>query len=268
MNYEDLRKVLFQKNPLIHAITNPISITMCANAALAMGARPIMAEHPCEVEEITRSADALLLNFGNITDARIESIKISSKVATENKIPFIVDAVGASCSSFRRSLIKNLPENFSPSVIKGNYSEIYSLCAPEYFSSGVDADNTINPEKVTTEAIRLARKHNLTILASGKTDLITDGKRLAYIKNGVPDLSAITGTGCMLGMICACFLSVSESFDAAVFSAALLSICGEKSVTEKGYASFLVNLMNSLSTLSANDFYRHIKKEVIKIEKL
>ena len=35
-----------EKRPLIHCITNPISINQCANVILAAGARPIMAEHP------------------------------------------------------------------------------------------------------------------------------------------------------------------------------------------------------------------------------
>ena len=104
--------------PLIHAITNPISIHQCANAILAVGARPIMAEHPREVAEITETAGALLLNLGNITDVRMESMEISAQTACRCGIPFVLDAVGVGCSSLRREYAHGLLQRFSPAVFK------------------------------------------------------------------------------------------------------------------------------------------------------
>ena len=75
LSIAEIRKYTKEAAPLIHCITNPISIHDCANIILAAGARPIMAEHPAEVAEITAVASALMLNLGNITDARIESIQ-------------------------------------------------------------------------------------------------------------------------------------------------------------------------------------------------
>ena len=49
----EIREAVHHKQPLIHCITNPISINQCANGILAIGARPMMAEHPKEVREIT-----------------------------------------------------------------------------------------------------------------------------------------------------------------------------------------------------------------------
>ena len=97
----DIRKNLRDRQPLIHCITNPISINQCANAILAVGGRPMMAEHPQEVAEITRTAQSLMLNLGNITDARMESILISAETAQEAGIPFLLDAVGIACSTLR-----------------------------------------------------------------------------------------------------------------------------------------------------------------------
>lgn len=84
-------EALRQKKPLVHCITNPISINLCANGLLAIGAQPIMAEHPEEVEEITGNASALLLNLGNITDVRMLSMKRSAIAATKRRIPIVVD---------------------------------------------------------------------------------------------------------------------------------------------------------------------------------
>ena len=98
----EITNFLKNKKPLIHCITNPISINHCANAILSVGARPIMAEHPKEVEEITATADALLLNIGNITDARMEAMPISLKTAKTRGIPVVLDIAGFSCSAMRR----------------------------------------------------------------------------------------------------------------------------------------------------------------------
>ena len=104
----EIRAAVRDRRPLIHCITNPISINQCANAVLAAGARPIMAEHPAEVKEITESADALVLNLGNITDVRMESMEIALRAAKEKGIPVVLDAVGTACSGLRRKFAARL----------------------------------------------------------------------------------------------------------------------------------------------------------------
>jgi len=251
-----IRKNVMEKNPLIHCITNPISINQCANGVLAVGARPTMAEHPEEVAEITQAADALVLNIANITDARMRSIKISAKTAQDNNIPFIIDAVGISGSQLRRRYINSFMAEFRPTAVKGNYSEIYALYNDGYNSAGVDADKSLSMESVSETAVKLAQKYGTMVLASGKTDIVTDGQTVVYINNGVPQLAQITGTGCLLGMLCGCYLSADQSIYALVTACAVLGICGQLSQTEKGNGTFFVNLMDSLSTLGD----RHVEK--------
>ena len=129
-------------NAIDHIIKVFIGGALCAiaNGVLAVGARPMMAEHPQEVAEITRTADALVLNIANITDARMQSIKISAQTAQSNGIPFIIDAVGISGSQLRRNFINDFMKEFKPTAIKGNYSEIHALYDEKYTSSGIDAD--------------------------------------------------------------------------------------------------------------------------------
>lgn len=254
--------------PLIHCITNPISIHQCANAILAIGARPMMAEHPAEVREITETANALMLNIGNITDARMQSIRISLLAAKEKNIPVILDAVGVACSRLRRDYIAELLESAVPSIIKGNYSEIYALHHAAYRSSGVDADAALNADAICKAAAALARKYHTAILASGKADIVTDGTRLVQIKNGTPQLSAVTGTGCMLGALCGAYLSVCSGMDAAAAACAALGICGELAQTDKGSGSFMVNLMDGLSTLTDADLEKYRIAEETQVENL
>ena len=263
----DIRKTVKQTQPLIHCITNPISINQCANGILAIGARPMMAEHPKEVSEITRTARSLMLNLGNITDVRMESMLISAKTANEMGIPILLDAVGISCSSLRREYVENLLNTAIPSVIKGNYSEIQSLYQKSYHSSGVDADSSLHIHTVGHVAISLARSLGTVILASGKVDIVADGNRLYHIHNGTPMLSQVTGTGCLQGALCASYLSAKPDIEAVITGCVVLGICGELAQTGRGTGTFLCNLMDALSTLTDAQVERNLKLKEINIEK-
>ena len=157
----EIRAAVRDRRPLIHCITNPISINQCANAVLAAGARPIMAEHPAEVKEITESADALVLNLGNITDVRMESMEIALRAAKEKGIPVVLDAVGTACSGLRREYAARLLATAKPAVLKGNYSEIYALYRTAYRASGVDADAALGEDEVKEAAGELAGKYGI-----------------------------------------------------------------------------------------------------------
>ena len=263
-----IRKKTVDKEPLIHCITNPISINQCANGVLAVGARPMMAEHPLEVAEITQTADALVLNLGNITDVRMRSVQISAQTAQENNIPFIIDAVGVACSQLRRSFMYDFLEKYKPTAIKGNYPEIYALYNSDYSISGVDADDALTLQRATEAAVKLAQKYNTMVLASGKSDIVTDGKTVVYINNGTTHLAKITGTGCLLGVLCGCYLSVDKSVYSLVTACTVLGICGELSQTAKGIGTFFVNLMDNLSVITDEQIENLLKIEVKTDEEL
>ncbi|WP_130869304.1 hydroxyethylthiazole kinase [Intestinimonas massiliensis (ex Afouda et al. 2020)] len=250
--FDPMLRALRREAPLIHAITNPISITQCANAVLALGARPIMAEHPREVAEITATAAALLLNLGNITDVRMEAMLRAAGTAREKGVPVVLDAVGVACSRMRRDYVRRLLEQYPPAVLKGNYAEINALVRPEYTASGVDGDRSLTPAAAAKAAGALARRYGCVVLASGETDLVTDGSRTRAVRNGTPQLGSVTGTGCMLGALCACFLTAAEPMAAAEAACVTLGTAGEKAATPKGSGTFLVNLMDRLSTLDGD----------------
>lgn len=261
-----IREKVRAQAPLIHCITNPISINQCANAILAVGARPIMAEHPKEVREITDSARALMLNLGNITDARMTSMEISARAAAGRQIPILLDAVGVACSQMRRDYVCGMIKTTRPTVLKGNYSEINALLREDYCSSGVDADPGLDERVMDRAAAELVRTCHTVILASGKVDIITDGSRLIHIKNGTPQLSRITGTGCMLGALAAAYLSVQPDMDAVVTACVMLGICGQLAKTDRGTGSFMVGLMDALSTVTDGDIEQYMDMEEIGIE--
>ncbi|AOZ97149.1 hydroxyethylthiazole kinase [Butyrivibrio hungatei] len=271
----EIIKKLKCSNKLIHCITNPISIMQCANSVLGLGARPIMAEHPAEVVDITDSADALLINLGNITDVRMEAMRKSFETALYKRIPIVVDAVGVACSDIRKEFfykklitamdcICTTEESKPFLVIKGNYSEIKALYDDNYKGSGVDGDASLNTEDIASVAKELAKDLDAVILASGKTDIVTDGERNYAVANGVKELGMITGTGCMLGAICASFLAAQEDIEAVAEACAFLGIAGERAAKEPvGSGTFLVKLLDEVSLLQDEDIRKlaKIRKE-------
>lgn len=263
-----IRKAVKEQHALIHCITNPISINQCANAVLAVGARPIMAEHPGEVREITSTAQALLLNLGNITDTRMKSMTIAAATAKDKEIPVVADLVGIACSRMRRSFACDLISEVPPAVIKGNYSEINALYNFGYQSAGVDSETSLSAELMSQTAAELAWKYHSVILASGKIDIVSDGKKIWQIKNGTPQLACVTGTGCMLGALCGCYLSAGEAAKAAVTACAVLGICGSLAETERGSGSFMVHLMDKLSTLTEEELEQYLEWEEREVENI
>ncbi len=256
--------------PLIHCITNPISINDCANAVLAVGAKPIMAEHPKEVAKITSMASVLAVNLGNITDARINSIMISGKTSLENNIPSVIDAVGVTCSDIRLELAKEYINVCRPAVIKGNISEIKVLNGLSSDAAGIDvsdkdtfsSDNEVKM-KYTGELVKeLAKKTNSVVVATGVVDTISDGCEVYYIQNGCEMMSSITGTGCMLNVLIASYISAgkytdTKILDNAICATALLGIAGERArdytlKNNAGLGTFHVRLLDEISLINAN----------------
>ena len=261
------RASLKEKRPLIHCITNPISINDCANAILAVGGRPIMAEHPLEAEAITETAQALSLNLGNITDARMESMRLSGKQARSLPIPAVLDAVGVACSPLRLKYARSLIRECQPSIVKGNISELLALCGAEAHPIGIDAgkQDAVSPETrgaALSFFSAFSREQGCVIFCTGREDFILDGTganekrpyRAAVLQNGCEALSWITGTGCMAGALTAAFSAVSNPFEACILAAATMGIAGEKAAMgAKGPGSFRAELLDALFYLSGQE---------------
>ncbi len=260
----DIRHKIRLEKPLIHCITNHISINECANVVLAVGAKPIMAEHPAEVSEITACAKALAVNLGNINDARMESMMISGKTAFENDIPSVLDAVGVACSSFRLDFARRFIEKCHPSVIKGNMSEIKALCGVESGAKGIDVgeQDVVTHDNVGNNIALLksfAARTDAVVAATGAVDIITDGEDAYLVKNGCEMLSLITGTGCMLNVLIASFISQRNILSGTVLATAYMGICGELAENTKGAGTFRTLLLDSLCSVSDDEFARRIK---------
>ena len=254
-NLLQIKKNIKSRKPLIHCITNPISINDCANMVLATGGKPIMAEHPLEVAEITSVSKALGVNLGNITDIRMESMLISGKVAFKNKIPQVIDLVGVGCSKLRLDYGRKYIEECHPDVIKGNMSEIKSIYGLESNAKGIDVGVCdVITENNLDENIKMLKSLSLEtgsiIVATGIIDIITNGIHTYLISNGCEMLSMITGTGCMLNVLIASYISSGDVLGGVILAVGLMGICGELSQNVKGTGSFRVELLDNIFSVS------------------
>ena len=241
---------LREKKPLIHNITNFVVMNYTANALLAMGASPVMAHAPNEVEDMVSFAGALVLNIGTLTDEWIASMIIAGKKASALGKPIILDPVGSGATALRTNSAKKIIEAAEISVIRGNASEILSLRHEKSRTKGVDSVHAVDEAAETAKG--LARELDTTLAITGPVDLVTDGKQVVRISNGHPLMGYVTGTGCTATAAIGAFLSVdADPLSAAATALAYFGLAGEVA-GEKASApgSFMIQMIDALYTIT------------------
>lgn len=230
---ENVRK----KKPLIHNITNYVTVNDCANILLACGASPIMADDVREVEEITAICGGLCINIGTLNHTSIPAMFLSGIKANELNHPIILDPVGAGASKLRTEIASKLLEEIKFTVIRGNISEIKTLALGAGSTKGVDADvadvvTEENLNKTIDFAKEFATKIDTIIAITGAIDIVTDGKIAYVIRNGHAMMSKITGTGCMLTAMTAAYLvaNMENPLEGTVASICAMGLCGERAL--------------------------------------
>ncbi|WP_410502512.1 hydroxyethylthiazole kinase [Exiguobacterium acetylicum] len=242
---------ILEQKPLIHHLTNTVTINDCANVTLAVGASPVMAEDIREVEEMVRLAQALVLNIGTLDADMQEAQRLAAREAERLNVPIILDPVGAGATTLRTEFSKELID-LGCTVIKGNASEIKTLLGENGRTKGVDA---AGDEIMDRENIRaFARKQQSVVVVTGPIDYITDGTREIELNVGTPRLGNITGTGCMTASIIASFLGAGyTAFEAAVHGTFVMGKAGERATSAQGLGDFKRELFNAISLMTEQD---------------
>ncbi|MBE6066665.1 MAG: hydroxyethylthiazole kinase [Clostridium lundense] len=267
---EKLKRILLQvkeRTPLVHHITNYVTVNDCANIVLALGGSPVMADDEAEVEEMVSIASALVINIGTLNSRTINSMMLAGKKANELNIPVMLDPVGVGATSLRTKTAKLLLENIQFDVIRGNLSEIKVLAGLSSKTRGVDVDieekDEIEGRKKLGE--ELSKKLNSVIAITGKVDSISYNDKTYLIYNGHPMLSQVTGTGCMCSSLIGAFLGTGEDKHiATVLGVLTMGISGErayKAVTDKdlGTGSFRTAIIDSVSNITPEIIYEYAK---------
>ena len=247
----ELLATLREKHPLVHHITNYVTVNDCANITLCIGASPVMAEAKEEVEEMVSMAGALVLNIGTLRKEQVEAMLIAGRRANEHSIPVILDPVGAGATSMRTNAARRLLEELDVAVIKGNAGEIGVLAGSGGVVRGVDSGGISGDPMIA--ASRLANATGSVVVMSGATDIITDGTDAILVDSGHPLMGAVSGTGCMASSLVGSFAAVAD--DLMISSAAALvafGIAGERAARNAiGPASFKIALLDAVAAPQA-----------------
>ena len=224
-----------EKAPIIHNITNYVTVNDVANVLLACGASPIMADDENEVEEITAITSGLNLNIGTLNERTVKSMFIAGKKAEKLGHVINLDPVGAGASKIRTQTAAQLIRDLDITTIRGNISEIKAVAAElgifenNSGAKGVDADavDLVTDENLdqSVEIIKLFARETGTITAvTGAIDIVTDGKTAYVIKNGRAEMSKITGTGCQLSSLVTAFAAANTEDKLEGVAAAVMTM--------------------------------------------
>ena len=250
---------LKEKNPLIHCITNYVTVNDVANSLIAIGASPVMTDEPSESGEITAISNGLLINLGTLNLNTIKAMQNSIKIANSLNLPVVLDPVGVGASTLRNETAINLLKEYKFSIIKGNISEIKFLNGEKSIAKGVDAslkdlnDDILNRVNLAKE---LSMKTDAAIVITGKIDVVAFKNEAYLLKNGSSLMGKFSGSGCILGGICTAFLaSNTDPLKSAIMGVLTECIAGE-----------LVRGKNVLSDMGSMKFKNGLIDEIYLID--
>ena len=244
------------QKPLVHHITNYISINDCANVTLAIGASPIMANDPEEVAEVVSQSAVLVLNLGTPNTRMLESMMVAGKQANALGIPVIFDPVGVGLTRVRTRTVEQLLLGVRLAAVRGNLAEIARMAG--IFTAMRGLDSLVGEENAADIALQAAAKMGCLVAATGATDFISDGRNVCRLGNGDPMLSRVTGTGCMTtSLVASCCGAMGASLSSVTAGVMFMGIAGEIARAAlrqgEGTGTFRARLLDAVSNLTAED---------------
>lgn len=249
MKAEEVLRKLGEERPLIHHITNYVSVSLVANTTLSTGALPVMAHSHEEVEEMASLASALVLNIGTLDPVQTEAMLLAGRRANERGIPVVLDPVGAGATTLRTKTAERLLSELDVSVVCGNAGEISTLAGLSAEVRGV--------ESLSGEAKEAAEKAagalGVTVAATGETDYVSDGRRTLAVENGHPFMGRVVGSGCASTAVVGCFAAVGGADPETVAGAlAYFGRAGEVAAEGAGGpGTFEPRLLDAIAGLAA-----------------
>jgi hydroxyethylthiazole kinase len=253
-------RLLRERKPLVHQITNYVVMNETANATLALGALPVMAHAREEVEDMVALAGALVLNIGTLSPRWVDAMVLAGKAANERGVPVVLDPVGAGATPYRTATARRLLEEVNVAVLRGNQGEIATLVGVRAEVRGVESMEVGG--EVADLARVAARNLGLVVAVTGPVDHVSDGARVLSVANGDELLGRVSGTGCMSTAMTGCFLAVKQHapLEAAAEALAAFGVAGEDAARDaKGPGSFHVGLYDALAGLDPDTLDQRAK---------
>lgn len=259
--------------PLVHNITNYVTVNDVANILLACGGSPIMSDEPEDVEDITSICGGLNINIGTLHKSSIEGMMRAGKRANELGHPVLLDPVGAGASKLRTETALNIMKEIRLTVIRGNISEIKTLVQGSGTTKGVDADvadavteDTLDDAITFVKAF--AKESGCIIAVTGAIDLVSDGDRCYVIRNGRPEMGKITGTGCQLSGMMTAYVTANPErpLEAAAAAVCIMGLAGEigwsRMQDGDGNSTYRNRIIDAVYNMTGEELEKGAKYEV------
>lgn len=249
--------------PLVHCITNYVTVNDCANALLACGGSPIMSDEPLDVEDITTICDALVLNIGTLNMQTIQGMRVAAAKATALGHPIVLDPVGAGASALRTKTACELLDGQGVSVIRGNMSEVKAVAGASASTRGVD----VNPADMVCDenlaesaafARSVAARTGCVVAITGAIDVVADDSRAFAVRNGSALMGKITGAGCMLSAIAGAYAAANQDdlLEGVLAAVVGMGVAGQMAQARMdpacGNGSFRTFLLDALYNLNGD----------------
>lgn len=248
-----------KKRPLVHFITNAVTVNDCANATLAVGASPIMADDPAEAADVSAMCQATVLNMGTPCERTVKAMVLAGSRAREQGHHVVFDPVGAGVSNLRKNAARSILDEVCPDIIKGNVSEIMALALGTGSARGVDVRPEDQAQGAFERHVSLARvladRQKAVIVVTGPVDIVTDGRKTYLVRNGTALMETVSGLGCVAAGILGAFAGAAPRslVKACAAAMACMGVAGE--MAEKrlpagaGSGTYHVLFLDALSRL-------------------
>jgi hydroxyethylthiazole kinase len=218
------------KRPLVHHITNWVTIFDCAQIVKSFGASPVMAHAREEAGAMTGIASALVLNIGTLTTDVTDSMQLAAAAANQKGIPVVFDVCGAGATPYRDQKSLEILDGAKISVLKGNSSEIARIAGLAVQTKGVDAGQVAADLREVARSLSAQRA--CTVVITGAEDIVAGEGKLFLVRNGHPMMANVVGTGCMATSAIASFAGATPDriAEAAAAGLACFEIAAELAV--------------------------------------
>ena len=251
------------KRPLVHHITNYVTVNDCANICICAGGSPVMTDAIEDVVDMVSVSSALVLNIGTLNTRINRSMLTAGKVAREHGVPVILDPVGMGATPFRTSTVTEIIRRVRPDVIKGNQGEMGVLSGMGGDVKGVDSHGASGD---VDEIVReIAERYGCVAAATGEVDHVSDGDTVVRLSNGHDLLGAVSGTGCMVSSVVGCYVGANgPSVDSVSAAISAFNISAEYAAkASNGPGTFKPALLDAVYNLSSEDLDSGIRRVVL-----
>lgn len=257
--------------PLIHSLTNRVTVSDCANGVLAAGGTPSMAENLAEVAQAQQRSDTLVINLGVLTADNLDTLIAAGQAANAAGHPVIFDPVGLGGTEFRTAATQALRQQVKLDIVRGNVSEIQAFGGLTSQTRGVDAAEadlitTANLSAGRDLAQKVAHEQQVIVVMSGPIDVVSDGHTTYTIANGDAMMPRLIGTGDVLSHVIAVWAAQQPNnwLLAAVNAVVAFDVAGELAalktrLADGGQGTFHQRLFDELDLLTDEIRYERAK---------